>query len=172
MKIMDFVAALSRRLHLAATLVALPAIAVIVGVDVMLRYVFNAPLTWSFEANELLLLVATFGAMPYVWTRNRHIRMEVLYRAMGGPARRLADFIAALAGGIFAVLLSYRMAAQIGTMIRDNESGEYLDVQYWPFSAFISFIGALMAVQFILRAIEALFGPERVDDDHSAMGTE
>lgn len=172
MNIMDMVSALSRRLHIVVTLVALPAIAIIVGIDVTLRYVFNAPLTWSFEANELLLIVVTFGALPYVWTRNRHIRMEILYRSMHGIARRVADLVAALAGGLFAVLLSYRMAAQIGTMIRDNESGEYLDVPYWPFSAFISFVGALMALQFLLHAIEAVFGAESGDPGHVGMEDE
>ncbi|MEK9662016.1 MAG: TRAP transporter small permease [Alphaproteobacteria bacterium] len=170
--ILSLVSALARRLHIVVTLVALPAIAIIVGIDVTLRYVFNAPLTWSFEANELLLIVVTFGALPYVWARNRHIRMEIVYRSMHGIGRRIADFVSAIAGGVFAALLSYRMAAQIGTMIRDNESGEYLDVPYWPFSAFISLIGAIMTLQFLLRAVEAVFGAESGDPGHAGMEDE
>ena len=45
--------------------VTMPALVALVTLDVVLRYVFNAPLQWGRDANGLLLLMTTFCALPH-----------------------------------------------------------------------------------------------------------
>jgi TRAP-type transport system small permease protein len=49
-------------------------------VDVVLRYIFNAPLKGSFEITELMLVVLIFSALPLVSRREEHVVMDFLDR--------------------------------------------------------------------------------------------
>ena len=49
-------------------------------IDVVLRYVFNAPLRGSFEVTELMLVVLIFAALPLVSRREEHVVMDFLDR--------------------------------------------------------------------------------------------
>ena len=52
-------------------------------VDVVLRYIFNAPLRGSFEVTELMLVVLIFAALPLVSRREEHVVMDFLDRCLG-----------------------------------------------------------------------------------------
>jgi len=49
-------------------------------IDVVLRYLFNAPLRGSFEITELMLVVLIFAALPLVSRREEHVVMDFLDR--------------------------------------------------------------------------------------------
>ena len=49
-------------------------------VDVVLRYIFNAPLKGSFEITELMLVLLIFAALPLVSRREEHVVMDFLDR--------------------------------------------------------------------------------------------
>ncbi len=49
-------------------------------IDVVLRYIFNAPLQGSFEVTELMLVVLIFAALPLVSRREEHVVMDFLDR--------------------------------------------------------------------------------------------
>jgi TRAP-type C4-dicarboxylate transport system permease small subunit len=58
-------------------------------VDVVLRYIFNAPLRGSFEVTELMLVVLIFAALPLVSRREEHVVMDFLDRYLGPAVLRL-----------------------------------------------------------------------------------
>ena len=68
----------SKNLDRVAGLIILPAISVVVIVDVFLRYVFNSPFIWSLEFNEWMLLMIFALAIPECTRQNGHIRMELV----------------------------------------------------------------------------------------------
>ena len=49
-------------------------------IDVVLRYLFNAPLRGSFEITELMLVVLIFAALPLVSRREEHVVMDFMDR--------------------------------------------------------------------------------------------
>lgn len=49
-------------------------------IDVVLRYLFNAPLKGGFEVTELMLVVLIFAALPLVSRREEHVVMDFLDR--------------------------------------------------------------------------------------------
>jgi len=51
-------------------------------VDVVLRYIFNAPLKGSFEITELMLVVLIFAALPLASRREEHVVMDFLDRLL------------------------------------------------------------------------------------------
>jgi len=115
----------------------LPALVVLVTVDVLLRYLFNAPLRWSRDANGLLLLVALFGALPHAWDRGYHIRMELVHSRLRGRQRQLANVLSALSGIIVFGALATQSARFVPYMAATWETGEDLMLPLWPFMAFM-----------------------------------
>lgn len=117
---------------------ALPVLVVLVTVDIVLRYVFNAPLQWARDVSGLLLLSATFCTLPHAWDRAYHIRMEVFYARVRAERRRALDVAASFAGIVFFGFMAVQGALYIPFMIRTNETGEDLLLPIWPFMVVLS----------------------------------
>lgn len=145
----DLSARAARWLFHLAVYGGLPALVVLVTLDVILRYFFDAPIRWSRDANGLLLLITMFGALPHAWDAGYHIRMELIYERLHGLRRALADVTAALCGIVFFGLLAFQAARFVPFMARVHETGEDLLISMWPFMAYVG----LSAVVFVLRLV-------------------
>jgi len=128
---------------------ALPALLLLVTIDVLFRYLFSTPLQWSRDANGLLLLVSLFSAIPHAWDCGHHIRMEIIYDRMSIGSRRVADVLSALAGLVFFLLLAAQAVMFAGYMLLTAETGEDLDIPLWPFMLFIAASGLVLAARLI-----------------------
>jgi TRAP-type C4-dicarboxylate transport system permease small subunit len=138
-----------------AGFLALSGATLIITLDVVLRYGFNAPLLWSMELNQLLLPLLVFGCMPYVWERGAHIHMELVIRLFPKKGRALCDLVIAFCGGLFGALLAVGMAKNAIDMFRYHQGAEYLPLPFWPFATFVSLIGMVMTLQFVIHAVGA-----------------
>lgn len=127
--------------------VTMPALVVLVTLDVVLRYVFNAPLQWARDVNGLLLLISIFCALPHAWDRAYHIRMEVFYSRFTIARRRLADVLSSVAGVVFFGLMAVQAARFVPFMIQTGETGEDLDFVLWPFMGIVSFCAFVMVAR-------------------------
>lgn len=127
----------------------LPALVGLVTVDVLLRYLFNAPLRWSRDANGLLLLITLFGALPHAWDRGYHIRMELVHSRLSGRRRQMADLLSALSGIIVFGALVVQSARFVPYMAITWETGEDLMMPLWPFMAFMG----LCSLVFVARLL-------------------
>lgn len=144
--------ALAGWLFVVPTLITIIAVTAVIGTDVVLRYVFNSPLLWSIEANELLLLVMVFCAMPYVWERRAHVHMELLQPYFPRWLKAMAGVIAAAAGLAYAGVLTYEMWHQAFEMRKYKQGAETLGIPFWPFALLVTFVGAVMCLQFLIHA--------------------
>ena len=138
----------ARRLVLLGIYVTMPSLVVLVTVDVILRYVFNAPLEWGRDANGLLLMTV-FCALPHAWDRAYHIRMEVFYLRFGEQRRRQVDVVAAVAGIIVFGLMAAQAALFVPFMLQTGETGEDLELELWPWMGFLSVCAAVMVARIL-----------------------
>ena len=127
--------------------VTMPALVVLVTLDVALRYVFNAPLQWGRDVNGLLLLMTIFCALPHAWDRSHHIRMEVFYIRLSHARRRGVDVLASVAGIVVFGLMGVQGVRFVPFMIGTGETGEDLDLPLWPFMGFLSACAFVMAAR-------------------------
>ena len=127
--------------------VTMPALVVLVTLDVGLRYLFDAPLQWGRDANSLLLLMTVFSALPHAWDRAYHIRMEVFYVRLSRERRRAVDVLASVAGIVVFGLMAVQGARFVPFMIRVGETGEDLELPLWPFMAFLSACALVMVAR-------------------------
>ena len=125
----------------------MPALVVLVTLDVALRYLFNAPLQWGRDVNGLFLLMTIFCALPHAWDRAYHIRMEVFYLRLSDTRRRTVDVLASVAGIIVFGLMAVQGARFVPFMIATGETGEDLDAPLWPFMGILSACAVVMVAR-------------------------
>ncbi|MDX1396674.1 MAG: TRAP transporter small permease [Gemmatimonadota bacterium] len=152
--------AASRALFRLASYVGLPSLVVLVTLDVVLRYAFDAPLRWGRNVNGLLLLISMFSALPHAWDRGYHIRMEILYNRTRGAFRGWADVVSALTGIVVLGMLAVQSWLFVPYMARTGETGEELLVPIWPAMGFMG----LCALVFVGRMLSNPTG--RLEEAH------
>lgn len=144
---------LAAALHAIGTLVFIPALMLLVGVDVVLRYFFDAPLSWSVDAGGLLLLTVFLCSLPSATVTGHHVRMELFYLRTTGVARRIADAVSALGGLSLSLLLTYQSVVSAWEMYRFDERPVYLDVPYWPFSVVMAASALFLCVHYFHQLV-------------------
>jgi TRAP-type C4-dicarboxylate transport system permease small subunit len=130
---------------------ALPALLLLVTLDVLLRYFFDAPLAWGRDANGLLLLITLLSAFPRAWDRGHHIRMEMLYARQSPPWRSVADVTSALAGIAVFGMVAVQGFAFARYMRVTGETGEELMLPMWPFMAFVGVCATVFVARLLVN---------------------
>ena len=98
---MSFLRLLDRRLARLEDLLIMAmmaTIAILLGLGVVLRYVFNNPLTWAEEFVITLFVWSVMLGVPSALRSRMHIRIDVVIMRLSNRGRRFMGCIACLAG--------------------------------------------------------------------------
>lgn len=124
--------------------------------QVIMRFVFNKPLTWSDELIVILYVFSMFWAGAFLLKEKEHVMLDLIYEHLPPQGKRCFQIAYALIiGGLFlwAVPASY---SYVSFMMR--EATPVLDVPFgYVFGAFILFL--LSIGFFYARKLIVLFGP-------------
>ena len=125
--------------------------------QVVQRFVFNTPLTWSDELIVILYVVSMFWAGAFLLTEKEHVMLDLVYERLPAQGRRVFSIAYSLIiGGLFlyAVPASY---SYVSFMMRENTP--VLEIPFgFVFGAFILFLIAV-AIAY-LRKLIVLLGPD------------
>ncbi len=126
---------------------------IIICYDVLARYVLNQPSEWVFQLASNGLLAITFLSLPYLYARDDHIAVDLVYDYLPRPARVAAGWATRVIAVIFGLVLGWygldlvRSASEAGL----QTSG--------AFSLPVSWVSAPMALGGLLLAMVALVTP-------------
>jgi TRAP-type C4-dicarboxylate transport system permease small subunit len=138
-----------------AAALLLGAMALHISYDVVLRYFFNAPTSWSNDLSEYSLVWATFLAAPWLVRRGGHVRIDILCERLSpGAGRILAAAVAALAAGVCAI-----GAWQTGLETWDYYRRGIMLAKVWAVPQWLPY--AAMPIGFALMSVEFLRSVER-----------
>jgi len=99
----DALARIEDWLLIAATAV----IAVLVGLGVVMRYVFNDPLTWAEEFVVTLFVWSIMLGIPAALRSSMHIRIDALILRLSRRGRRVVSAFACAAGAVIVAFAIY-----------------------------------------------------------------
>ena len=135
--------------HVATILFAAMFLMFIVGV--VMRFVFNATLSWSDELAIILLLWTVFLASAFALPEKEHVSLDLLYVALPPGGKRAAALLAAVAFGLLFVAVTPGTYDFIAFLTRERTPGLRLrlDVVYF---CFVLFIGAA-GVRLLWKAV-------------------
>ena len=135
--------------------------ALILLMEVFLRYVLNAPTIWAHETTVFLCGIAFIFGGLYCTCRNTHIRVVIIYDHFPPGLRRVADIVislvSALASGFFAYA-AYHMVQRAVVMPSGEIRLETTGSAWSPptpalIKIFLLIVMILLVVQFLIRAV-------------------
>ncbi|MFT5180677.1 MAG: TRAP-type C4-dicarboxylate transport system permease small subunit [Alphaproteobacteria bacterium] len=126
------------------------------SLDVTMRYVFDAPLSWGLPVVGLMLGLTIFSGMIIVTGEDEHITVGLLDRWVIGRGKKIqtiAVHVVSL-GSVF--FIAERMLAS-GLQSYENQNQHMMiDLSIWPFAiifSVLSFIAGLLIVRNLFRVL-------------------
>lgn len=125
--------------------VALVFVMLFMFVDVVGRYFFNAPLTFSVELVELGVGLMLMFGLAITTLRGGHISVDLLSGPAGSVRRRVLDAVANLAALIFIALMTWRLFDRAQSFRSDGLGTQILFLPVHPV-VYLMAAGAAVAV--------------------------
>ena len=146
----------SKNLDRFAGLVILPAISIVVIVDVFMRYVFNSPFIWSLEFNEWMLLMIFALAIPECTRQNGHIRMELVISNLPPRLQAAFDAVYVACGIAVFFLLARHEWEEFLFNYELNRITELIELPIWGQHLVLFGMSVIMIIYFIARLIATI----------------
>lgn len=137
---------LSRALHRSLgvlTALVMFALMLVTLVDVLARYLVNAPIPGAYEITELLMGMLIFTALPVVTLGGRHVTIDLLDNVTPGPVARVRNLLVTLVSIAVLAALAWQMWKLGGSMSEYGDVTEYLRIPIFPFIYVISVLSGL-----------------------------
>lgn len=150
---MTALARILRAWEAGTTFLLLPALAALVTVDVILRYLFSLPFQWGSDVKELLLLLLVTAGLPGTSLAAEHIRVGLFDDRLPDRARSGADMARHALAGAVMLFVAYAVAGLAADMFRYGDRAEMIAVPYWPVAAAVAIFALLSALAEFARAI-------------------
>lgn len=141
-----------------------------VGAEVVMRYVFNAPIPGHLEGSELLVPAIVFLALSYTQATHGHVGMDLVLDVLSPVARRNA-MIGTLLLSIFvcAVLAYFSFKNAYQLWLYDDVTMTPPYFRTWPAAATIPIGYGLIALRMYLQILN-IYDPERFPENAPARG--
>jgi TRAP-type C4-dicarboxylate transport system permease small subunit len=117
--------------------------------DVVGRYLFNAPIGGSAEATELMLAVIVFAGLPLAAAAREHISIDLLEHVLPAPARRWQAIFGFSIAAIVTAFVALRLALRAAELGRLGDLSSHLG---FPLAWLAWFLAAASAVAVLVFA--------------------
>lgn len=133
-------------------------IMVIMTIEVVARYVFNAPTIWAWPIKRQLFGIFILFGGVYTLRYGGHIRVEMLYTRFSPKMKFIARLIALACFLVFTGALVWQGAllAEVSLIARERATGTFR-IPLYPFKMLIPIVASL----FLLEGIADFFREER-----------
>jgi len=127
------------------------------GYDIILRYFFARPTTWSVELNEVFLVFITLFAGAELVKRDQHIQMDLLYTRLPGSVQRGSRILISLVGFLLCSGLFWLgLKTSISTYQGKVYAAGAFRLPLWVLYSTIPIGMSCMSLQYLLRLMGEL----------------
>ncbi len=127
-------------------------------VDVILRYVFSAPILGAKDLLEMGMVVVISLAFPFTWRIGGHIVVDLIpdYGAKALTAAR--DLLVRLIGAAIFALLAWRAWIRAGDSVLFNEATNMIELPFQPFFWVLAIAAGFQAVVLAVESARLVAG--------------
>ena len=126
-----------------------------ISFDVAMRYLFNAPTTWSFEVNRYMLIMVVFMGGPWTLTAGGHVSVDLFTESMDSKKRVLLDIVTSIRACIYMLMFTWESVVFTWDAWENAiRSTEYLAWPLWPIRIFLVIGGGLLSIQYMIKITE------------------
>jgi TRAP-type C4-dicarboxylate transport system permease small subunit len=123
-------------------------------IDVVARYIFNAPFSGSLEITEFAMAVIVFLGIAYCGWVGGHVAVDILERPLESPRLRLLPVLLTLVGGVLFAAIAWLTAAE--ALSTTHRVSNMMRWPHYPFQLAVAFGSAMYAVVLFIQAIRLL----------------
>lgn len=128
------------------------AMTLLIVLDVVLRYFYNAPMMGAHEVVEYLLLLTFFLFLTDCWNAGSHVRMEIVYEK-AVSLRRVFDAIIGISGALLFAGMAWKIYEELLYAIDAGQVSSELMFPIWPFKIVALLCLAIFIAQLGLSAV-------------------
>lgn len=124
--------------------------------DVCLRYIFNNPITGSYELTEFMMVVLVFASVGFTQSVKDHVSVDLVVTKLPDRVRALLEAITCLlAFGLFA-LAAWRNVLHTGTTWERHDVSAELFIPVSPFVLFVALGLAVLSLVLLVQFFQSL----------------
>lgn len=127
----------------------------VTAIDVIGRYVFNAPLPGGFEIVQYLMAVVIFASLPLTTAAERHLTVSVFENRFSGTTRHLYRIVMLTVSLIALAIIAWRMGVQADVLGRSRQVSGFLQLPLapiaWIMTALATLASLVAAVKLVLE---------------------
>ena len=147
------------------------AMMVMICADVGLRTAGRGSVAWANEMSEYILYVTTFLAAPWLLRMGKHVRLDLVLRALPTHIGWLMEWLVDLVGGaVCATLAVAGMRVLLASQANGNIVLKTLSFPEWWLMIPIPLTFALLLVEFVFRLYRLATGPHELRDEATSAG--
>lgn len=141
-----------------------------ITLDVGLRFVGGRGIGWTGEVSEYVLYLSTFLAAPWLLRMGRHVRLDLLLRALPPQTGWLAEWLTDLVGLLVCATLT---VSGVRILLASKAGGNLviktLEFPEWYLLIPVPVTFALLAIEFIFRMYRLKQSPGVLRDDATSV---
>ena len=103
----------------------------LVGIQVIMRYVFHNSLAWSEELARYMFIWMVYVGISYGVKRNKHISIDVVHNLLPARAAALLSIVADLIFLGFAVLVVMHGSEIVSRVLLSTQNSPALEIPMW-----------------------------------------
>jgi TRAP-type C4-dicarboxylate transport system permease small subunit len=125
-------------------------------VDVVMRYLFNAPVKGGFEVTEMMMAVLIFAGLPLVSRKNEHVTIDAFDRFFPASLRRVLHVIIQLICAATLVGMAWLLYRKAGNFA---EIGDITQTLKFPIAPFVYLMAGLTLATAVVHVTAAFSIP-------------
>lgn len=140
--------------------------------DVILRVLFNSPITGATEISQMLMVGAVLGTGGGILTE-QNIEVDIVVNALPQKARCVLELFTVSASILIYGLIAWRLLVESQVMIKFGKAFSLLKVPYYPFYWLLAlglFGGCIGGGLYLAKVIRKLSGKNTSDTAKSEKG--
>lgn len=138
-------------------------ITVVYCLEVVLRYLFNAPTTWGGEAIAYSLCISVFLAMPHVTKIGGHVAVTIVIEKTSPRVGQMISWIIYLLAFVFCAIGTWiSLDENIRQYVQKVNLMKVHPIPQWWISVFITYGFAMSAIHYLRKLSLRHFAAERL----------
>ena len=125
-------------------------------IDVVLRYVFNAPLRSVYEFTEFMMALIVFLGIAYCGWTGGHIAVDLFAKWLDRPSLRFLPALLSFVGAALFALIAYRVTLE--TIATIDQFSNLLRWPHYPFRFTAAFGSAMLAIVLTVLGVQQARG--------------
>lgn len=149
------VSPLTRMLHWIGQVIIVFMVLVTV-IDVCLRYVFNKPITGSYELTEFMMAILVFASLGYTMMVKGHVSVDLVVTKFPERVRALMESLTCLLAFVLFAVAAWRNVLHAITAWKRHDVSAELFIPISPFVLFVALGIAVLSLVLLVQFVQSL----------------